>query len=59
LRAWISRQEKHVVSGFRRVPLFIRYYTVESDGVKMKFYEDIYGLDQELLDKYFGKKAVS
>ncbi len=58
LGAWISRAEKHVVSGFKGLPVYIRYFTVEGkeDG-KLKFYKDIYKEDSVLSARYFaGKK---
>ncbi len=58
LRAWISRQEKHTVSGFPRVPLFIRYLTIDGKGGKLIFYSDIYGYDRLLKEKYFAGKRI-
>lgn len=55
LASWIVRQEKHVVSGFKRVPLFIRYFTCEGVDGRIKFYDDIYGEDKILTEKYFSK----
>jgi murein L,D-transpeptidase YcbB/YkuD len=55
LASWIVRQEKHVVSGFKKVPLFIRYFTCEADYGKVKFYDDIYGEDKILAEKYFSR----
>ncbi len=59
LRAWIKRQEKHVVSGFQRVPVFLRYFTCEGKNGFVKFYDDIYGEDKFLREKYFAKKSVN
>lgn len=58
LKAWVARQEKHVVSGFHRLPLFIRYFTCEGKNGKIHFYEDIYDEDRYLSQKYFGNKIV-
>jgi murein L,D-transpeptidase YcbB/YkuD len=58
LRAWIGRQEKHVVSGFAKVPVFIRYFSCEGKGGRIKFYDDIYEEDRYLTEKYFGNKTV-
>lgn len=55
LASWIVRQEKHVVSGFKKVPLFIKYFTCEGSYGKVKFYDDIYGEDKILAEKYFSK----
>jgi len=59
LRAWIKRQEKHVVSGFKRVPVFIRYFTCEGKDGHIKFYDDIYAEDKILREKYFAGKSVN
>jgi murein L,D-transpeptidase YcbB/YkuD len=58
LKAWVDRQEKHVVSGFHRLPLFIRYFTCAGKGGKVLFYEDIYDEDRYLSQKYFAGKTV-
>ena len=59
LRNWIKRQEKHVVTGFRRIPIFIRYFTCEASDGKVKFYDDIYGEDKILRQRYFAEKSIN
>lgn len=58
LRSWIGRQEKHVVSGFTKVPIFIRYFSCEGKNGKLKIYEDIYGEDKLLKERYFADKTI-
>lgn len=58
LRAWIERQEKHTVTGFPRVPLFIRYFTVEGKDGELKFYNDIYGDARLVKERYFVRKKI-
>jgi murein L,D-transpeptidase YcbB/YkuD len=58
LKAWIARQEKHTIYGFARVPIFIRYYTVVGRKGKLAFYDDIYGEDGELRNRYFARKPI-
>ncbi len=58
LKAWISRQEKHVVTNFPRMPVFIRYFTVEGKDEKIKFFDDIYGEDRILQERYFANKQI-
>jgi murein L,D-transpeptidase YcbB/YkuD len=58
LKAWIARQEKHQVTGFPKVPIYIRYVTCEGIDGKVKFYDDIYGDDRALAEKYFANKPV-
>lgn len=59
LRAWIKRQEKHVVSGFQKVPVFFRYFTCEGKNGHVKFYDDIYAEDKILREKYFAGKSIN
>ncbi len=59
LKAYIARGEKHVVSGFHKLPLYFRYFTCEGKGGKIAFYEDIYDEDRDLIRKYFMNKSVN
>ncbi len=59
LRAWISRQEKHVISDFVHVPIFIRYFTCEAAGSGIRFYDDIYADDRLLAERYFRSKPIN
>lgn len=59
LKAWMDRQEKHTITGFPRMPLFIRYFTVEGKDGNLKFYNDIYGYERILREKYFARKIIS
>lgn len=58
LARWIVRQEKHVVSGFKKVPVYIRYFTCAGKYGRMRFYDDIYGEDRILTRKYFDKSVL-
>ena len=58
IKAWLGRQEKHVVWGFQRIPIYIRYFTIEGVNGKLRFFEDIYGEDQLLTEKYFSNKIL-
>ena len=58
LKAWIARQEKHTIWGFSKVPIYIRYFTVEGKKGKLQFYDDIYGEDKNLRDRYFADKPI-
>jgi murein L,D-transpeptidase YcbB/YkuD len=58
LRAWIKRQEKHTVSGFPKLPVYIRYFTCDGKGGRIRFFEDIYETDRLLIEKYFAAKSV-
>jgi murein L,D-transpeptidase YcbB/YkuD len=58
LQAWISRQEKHIVSSFPKVPIFIRYFSCDTRNGKVRFFEDIYGEDKMIRQKYFAGKTI-
>lgn len=55
LTTWIVNQEKHVVTGFKKLPLFIRYFTCVGINGNLKFYDDVYAEDKMLAEKYFAK----
>ena len=56
LRAWLLRKEKHTLPVKNRIPLFIRYVTCEGKGGKIVFYDDVYGEDKRLRERYFAGK---
>ena len=58
LKNWISRQEKHTIYGFAHVPIFLRYITAEGKKGKIQFYDDIYGEDRALRNRYFALKPI-
>lgn len=58
LRAWIKRQEKHTIWGFARVPIYLRYFTCEGKKGHIVFYDDIYGEDKQLRNRYFASKPI-
>ena len=39
-----------------RIPLFIRYFTCDVVDDEIVFYEDVYGDDRRLKDKFFANK---
>lgn len=59
IRAWITRQEKHVISNFLHLPIFIRYFTCEAQENKIRFYDDVYGDDRLLAQRYFADKPIN
>jgi len=58
IKAYIARGEKHTFTGFHKLPLYIRYFTCEGKDNKIRFYEDIYDEDRNLIQKYFANKSV-
>ncbi len=59
LRAWILRQEKHVIADFSHVPIFIRYFTCEARDGQIRFFDDVYGDDRMLAQRYFKGKPIN
>ncbi|RYF87803.1 MAG: murein L,D-transpeptidase, partial [Chitinophagaceae bacterium] len=55
ITAWISRKEKHTMAIKKKFPVFIRYFGCEAGKEAIKFYDDIYGEDKKLRDKYFAQ----
>ncbi len=53
---WIANKEKHRVDVKNKFPLFIRYFSCEGVNNSIRFYEDIYGDDKDLIQKYFAGK---
>ncbi len=56
IKSWISKKERHSIDVKNHIPLFIRYFSCEGKNGTIKFYEDIYGEDKLLMEKYFAKK---
>ena len=56
LNAWLERKEKHSLPIKNRLPLFIRYHTVEGTENGLVFYDDIYGEDKRIQEAYYSHK---
>jgi murein L,D-transpeptidase YcbB/YkuD len=56
IKNWIAKKEMRRVDVKNHIPLFIRYFSCEAKDGKLKFYDDIYGEDKLLIEKYFAKK---
>ncbi|PWT96301.1 MAG: hypothetical protein C5B52_16050 [Bacteroidetes bacterium] len=56
LQAWLKRQEKHTVVLSQKLPVYIRYFTCAGNNGHIVFYDDVYGEDKFLREKYFGTK---
>jgi len=56
LTTWLQRKEKHTVPVRKKLPLFIRYFTCEGKNGKIVFYDDMYGEDKALQEKFFAGK---
>ncbi len=56
IKNWISNKERHVIDVKNHITLFIRYFSCEGKNGTIKFYDDIYGEDKQLMEKFFAKK---
>lgn len=56
LRSWLRKKEKHSIPVRNKITLFIRYFTSEGKNGGIVFYDDIYGDDKKLQEKYFKGK---
>jgi murein L,D-transpeptidase YcbB/YkuD len=56
MRFWLKNKEKHQIAVKNKMPVFIRYFTCEGKDDSIVFYDDIYGEDRMLREKYFALK---
>jgi len=53
---WIANKERHTIDVKNKIPLFIRYFSCEGVNGSVMFYDDMYGDDRALAERYFGAK---
>lgn len=53
IKTWIDNKINKRIAVKNKVFLFIRYFTCEAKDGKIKFYDDIYGEDKAIREKYF------
>ncbi len=56
IKNWLANKERKRIIVKNRIPLSIQYFTCESKNGKIVFYDDIYGEDKALREKYFACK---
>lgn len=56
LKRWLKNKEKHHLMVRNKMPVFIRYITCEGIDGDITFYDDVYGDDKMLRQKYFAAK---
>ena len=56
LRSWLNKKQKHSIAVRNRLPLFIRYFTCDGRNGGIIFYDDMYGEDKRLRERYFAAK---
>jgi murein L,D-transpeptidase YcbB/YkuD len=56
LNSWLKRKVKRTMVIRNRLPVYIRYFTCEGGKNGIVFYDDMYGEDKLLREKYFAGK---
>jgi len=56
IQTWLAEKKHKRIVVKNQLPLFITYFSCEGKDGKIKFYEDIYGEDKALREKYFSDK---
>jgi murein L,D-transpeptidase YcbB/YkuD len=56
IAVWLEKKEKHTISFKNRIPVYFRYFSCEGKGGTIIFYDDIYGEDALLKQKYYTRK---
>ena len=56
IKTWIAQKERHRLDVKNQIGVYIRYFSCEGKDGKIKFYDDIYGEDKILREKYFANK---
>jgi L,D-transpeptidase YcbB len=56
IKNWIAAKERHRIEVKNKIPIYIRYFSCEGKDGKIKFFDDIYGEDKVLREKYFNGK---
>ncbi len=56
INRWLANKEHKRISVKNKVSLFILYFSCEAKNGKVKFYDDIYGADKIMREKYFAGK---
>jgi L,D-transpeptidase YcbB len=56
IKNWIASKEHRILEVKSKIPIFIRYFSCEGKDGKIKFYDDIYGEDKVLREKYFADR---
>ncbi len=53
---WLALKKMHKIPVRSQLPLFIRYIGCEGKANKIEFYDDVYGEDKVIRDRYFAKR---
>jgi L,D-transpeptidase YcbB len=56
IKNWIAAKERRRMDVKNQIPVYITYFSCSGSNGKVKFYDDIYGEDKALREKYFADK---
>jgi murein L,D-transpeptidase YcbB/YkuD len=56
VKTWLANKQKRTISLRNKVPVYIRYITCEGQAGKVIFFDDVYGDDKVLRERYFAGK---
>lgn len=58
IKTWITHKERHRITVKYQFPLFIRYFGCEAVNGTIRFYDDIYGADKIMRERFFSQKKI-
>jgi murein L,D-transpeptidase YcbB/YkuD len=53
---WVAAKKNYRIDVKNQIPVYFQYFSCEGKDGKIKFYDDIYGDDKILREKYFSEK---
>ena len=56
VKTWLKKKQKKSIALRNKIPVYIRYMTCEGNDKGIVFYDDVYGEDKMLREKYFANK---
>jgi len=56
IKNWIAAKQHRRIDVKARLPIYIRYFSCEVNNGKIKFYDDMYGDDKLMRERYFADK---
>ncbi len=56
LNSWLKQKVKRSIAIRNKLPVYIRYFTCEGGTDGIRFYDDMYGEDKLIREKYFAQK---
>lgn len=56
VKTWLQKKQKKSIAVRNKIPVYIRYITCEGRDGRIVFYDDVYGEDKFLRERYFAAK---